>query len=405
MKSSKLPPIGAISTPTKHSNISEYRIGVRETMRQLPGWLQPFMTFLTGKPMPNELPRLTPPPLINFILTMFFLLSIMSSNLVLLEHSFAWGVLVLPITWVICTGLLRKIQVVFAHHCVHRTFFRNNPKANELMLNILTTIALVQHGDEYRRDHFAHHSRSVFTTTKDADAALLFSLGFIPGTKKPFLWRRFFINLFSPRLHGIFLISRFRSNIIKRPLRWRLIAILWITAITVGLSALTTWWHIALVVWLPLFFLYNVSALIQFLTEHAWMITPESPHDLDAYAERCWGRFFGEPCPTSNATCLIAVYQWVRWATRMTFIHAPARFGCFVGDLPAHDWHHLCGLHKNDPATWPKAIYSRQSMIDTGYGFGMDRRELWGLCSMLNHVFSLLEAADDGRMSQEKIAA
>ena len=395
------PPL-SVSTGTakQQRDIGEYRSGVRESMAPLPGWLQPLITLITGKPLPNERPRFSPSPFVNFVLTMLVLVGMMAGNLYLFANDLVWGIIALPFTWVICTGLLRKIQVVFAHHCVHRTFILHNPAANDLMLNVLTTIPLVQHGEEYRRDHFAHHSRALFTTKEDADAALLFSLGFIPGEKKTSLWRRLVVVLFSPRLHWIFLSSRFRSNFVRRSLAWRLVSIGWAAAITVGLGVATTWWHVALVVWLPLFILYNASALLQFLTEHAWMITEKSPRNIEAYAERCWGRFFGDPCP-SEAHGVTGAILWAKWFTKMIFVHAPIRFGCFVGDLPAHDWHHLCSFKNSDSATWPVAIFSRQSMIDSGNGFGMERRELWGLSSMLNHVFALLETADKGAASEE----
>lgn len=405
MRNLGLLPIAPTGMAKQHEHTSEFRSGIRESMTSLPGWLQPFITLITGKPLPNERPRLSPPPLVNFVLTMLVLTGMMAVNLYLLAHAIMWGWLALPFTWVICTGLLRKIQVVFAHHCVHRHFIHKNPAANELMLNILTTITLVQNGKEYRQDHLGHHSRVIFTTKEDADAALLFKLGFIPGEKKSVLWKKLFVVLFSPRLHWTFLSSRIRSNFIKRPPTWRLISISWAVSITVGLSMITTWWHVALVVWLPLFILYNASALIQFITEHAWMVTEKSPQGLNTYAERCWGRFFGDPCPDAEAHGLSGIGLWVKWFAKMIFIHAPIRFGCFVGDLPAHDWHHLCSFKQNDPATWPVAIFSRQSMIDRGIGLGMEVRELWGLSSMLNHVFTLLEAAGEVTAFKEENAA
>lgn len=407
MSRSSITPSVAGSMEIPRQPVGEFRLGVRESMAILPGWLQPFITLVTGKPLPNESVRayLSPSPLTNFFLTIVVLAGIIGGNLYLLAHTLVWGIFALPFTWVIYTGLVRKIQVVFGHHCVHHTFIPGNREVNELMLNILTTVALVQQGEEYRRDHLAHHNRTVFTTKDDADAALILEMGFSPGETRASLWRRLFFCMLSPRLHWTFLSSRFSSNFIRRPLMWRFIALAWFAAITIGLSMMTTWWHVALVVWLPLFILYNISALIQFITEHAWMITEKSPSGLEAYADRCWGRFLGDPCPTPDANGLVYVGQWVKWTAKLIFVHVPIRFGCFVGDLPAHDWHHLCGFKKSDPATWPVGIFSRQAMIDTGNGLGMEDRELWGITSMLNHVFTLLEQAGENVTQEEEIAA
>jgi len=383
----------------------EYREGIRESMSCLPVWMQPLITMITGKPLPFEKPVFTNSPRNSFFITLFLISGMMILNVFLLSNTVIYGFVLLPVTWIICTGQIRKIQVVYAHHCVHRTFFKNKPKINDFMLEVLTIIVLVQNGDEYRRDHLGHHSRELFTTKNDSDAALLFELGFLPSLKANTLWKKLFVVMFSPKFHWFFLKSRFYSNLINRPLGWRLLAIVWALTISIGLAMTFVWWHIALVVWLPIFIFYNASALLQFITEHAWMISDKSPKSLDSYADRCWGRFFGDACPAIELRGVDAAIQWSIWSCRMLFVHAPIRFGCFVGDLPAHDWHHLCTFKDYDPASWPVALYSRQLMIDSGHGLGMESRELWGLHSMLNHAFNLLESAGETFNLDESKAA
>ncbi len=369
-----------------------FRAGVRESMTVLPACLQPLLTYITGKPLADERPSFAPAPMPNFVMSLAALLGLMAGNLYLLAQASIFGFLILPLTWVICTGLLRKMQVVFGHHSVHRTFIPSNPAANELMLNILVTIPLAQNSEEYRHDHFGHHSRALFTTLKDADAAFLHTLGFAPGASKAALWHTLFKVLVLPRLHWLFLLARMRSNFITRPPLWRLLAAAWLGFLTVGLCLLTAWWHVALVVWLPFFIFYHISALLQFLTEHAWMISRDAPESTEAYAERCWGRFLGAPCPPRADGARLQLLPWIQWWAGMILVHAPMRLGCLVGDLPAHDWHHLCGFLRQAPALWPTAIFARQSAIDGGNSMGMERRELWGMHSMLEHVFSALEA-------------
>jgi hypothetical protein len=312
----------------------------------------------------------------------------------LLIISSIYGWILLPFSWVLCTGQLRKIQVVFAHHCVHRTYFHNNAKYNDFMLELLTLLAFVQNGREYRIDHLGHHNRQYFTTKDDADAALLYSLGFLPGLSREKLWKKLFFIIFTPKLHYIFIKSRFMSNIVNRPFKWRVASSLWLLFLLFGTTILVKWWVVVLVLWVPMFILYNISALLQFITEHAWMITDDSPKGDLAYAERCWGRFFGEKMPTNDDRKQFLILRWSVWLLKMLVIHAPIRFACFVGDLPAHDWHHLCTLKDKDPSSWPTAIFSRQEMIDQGCTLMMEKRELWGLKSMLDHVFLLLETAE-----------
>ncbi len=381
----------------------EYRTQVRESMAVLPRWMQPWLTRLTGKALPGEAGRALH-PVQSLALSLALLLGLAAGNLLLLSGGGMAGFAMLPLTWLVITGLMRKMQVVYGHHCVHRVFVRGHPAGNEFLLRALTTFLLVQNGAEYRRDHLGHHNRSLFTTVRDADAAFLHRLGFQPGTRRGVLWRRLLLGtLLSPRFHGLFLAARLGSCLMRQPPAWRLAAAAWTGLLTAGLAALAGWWQAALVVWVPMFFLYHHSALLQFLTEHAWLVSGEAPRSVDAYAERCWGRFLGDPCPAPGRHRGLAwLGAWTRWWLRLLLLHAPVRVACLVGDLPAHDWHHLCGFIGDDTAAWPGAIHARQAAIDRGRSLRMEQRELWGLRSMLDHVFLLLEMA--GSPSHESAA-
>ena len=161
-----------------YSGNASFTKGVRESMAVLPSWLQPLLTYVTGKPLPHQAPSLAPPPLPNFLLSLFALVCIVGASLYSFSQSTMLGSLFLLPEWILVTGLLRKFQVVFGHHATHRMFFKKNERANQFMLNILTTLSLAQNGLEYRRDHFAHHNRTVFTTLDDPDAAFLHKFGF-----------------------------------------------------------------------------------------------------------------------------------------------------------------------------------------------------------------------------------
>jgi hypothetical protein len=366
---------------------------VRESMAVLPAWMQPLLTHITGKPLPWESPRFAPRPLLNLLIALNALLLLMAVPLYLLGVSAGLAALMLPPCWVLSTGILRTLQVVYGHQAAHRLLVRKSQRINQLLLDLLTTIPLAQNGVEYRRDHFGHHNRSIFTTRDDSDAAFLHEFGFRPGRSRNGLWRNLLFTLVSPRFHFVFLRARLRSSFsAQRPFLWRVASLIWALFLTLGLCTIFPWWHVGLAVWFPYFVFYNMSALLQFSTEHAWLVTAEAPQDLAAYADRCWGRFLGESCPSPALRGFKRITLWGRWWFRMLFFHAPIRYGVIVGDLPAHDWHHLCGFLKDDPGSWPSAIYARQRSIDRGNGMGMERRELWGLTDMLNELFSALEA-------------
>lgn len=385
---------GSFQALRKSSTNEQYQYGVRESMTVLPEWLQPMLTLVTGKPLAHQVSTKVMSTSSDLALTVLFLVSIWVGMLFIFSmHPIIGVILTLP-SGIVATGLIRKLQVVFAHHAIHGTLFQKNAKANQLALHMITTFALLQAGKEYKIEHFGHHNRSIFTTYEDADAALLFSLGFKPKTNRKALWSKLYLSLASPIVHLRLLMARLRSNLFKQPLPWKIASWLWLGFITVGLATMTDWWHVALVVWLPMFIFYNISAILQFITEHAWMVSDDSPADKNLYAERCWGRFVGEPCPETNLSGLVKYISWTKWWTRLLVIHLPVRMGCLVGDLPAHDWHHLCGFVGHQAADWPRAIFVREEAIASGSDMGMGDRELWGLRGMLEHVFMKLEMAE-----------
>lgn len=364
---------------------------VRESYRRFPDWSQPFWTLLTAKPLPGEAPWLSMPPLAMAVATLAFLLASTVAHLALLHFGGAWrqaGLWLTPVFALLAGGALRKIQVVYVHHAVHQTFIPHAAAANQLAGNVFTTLALIQNPGDYRSEHFEHHNRGVFTTLDDADAALLYRFGLRPGRPVKALRAAMVKTLFSPAYHLYFLASRLRSNLVTRPPAWRLASALWLAIVAVAapiyLGALET----ALAIWLPLVLVYQMSALLQFLTEHLWLLTERAPRELDAYAERCVGRFCGEMLPAVGDTA-----GWLGWWARTLFLHVPVRLGVLVGDLPAHDWHHLCGFLRSHPAQWPFAIFARQRAIDAGQSMGMEQRELWGLPRMLDHVFEAMSKA------------
>ncbi len=77
---------------------------------------------------------------------------------------------------------------------------------------------------------------------------------------------------------------------------------------------------------------------------------------------------------------------WLAWWTRTLCVHVPACMAILVGDLPAHDWHHLVAAVGHCTSSWPRAVYERQRAIDSGNSAGMQGKELWGIGDMVRHA-------------------
>jgi hypothetical protein len=386
---------------------TNYTQGIRESMLALPRWLQPTISSMTGKSLKGQTSRVLSPAMYLLFTMLWLSLCLILSAISLSElgeQAWAWKVaLGLPVLWLGAVGQMRKLQVQIGHHCVHQVFFRNRPWLNKELLELISSLLLVQSANEYRREHLGHHSRALFTTSQDADAALLLQLGFRPGLSVTAYWRLLWLTLVSPRFHATFLSARMRSALGKqRPLAWRIATGLWVTILVIGLPALIGVAPTLLAIWMPLTVLYQCSALLQFLTEHAWLISEKAPQGQFDYARRCWGRFLGERCPEPGLSLMHRTYAWSRWWVRMLFVHASVRMSCLVGDLPAHDWHHLCSYLGGDHTRWMHALNDRQAVIDARpqhpLARQMEQQELWGLVNMLNHVFHLLSVAQTGNI-------
>lgn len=356
-----------------------FRSRVRETFPQGP-LVDKVMTCISGKPLSGQQVtlKITNRQYVAFswiVLSTLFMLEGLTGKLV--GYSAAGTFFSTYIAVLIC-GCYRSLQVTHMHHCVHSAMFRS-ARRNRLYADMISGVLMVQNFDEYKSDHLGHHRKTVFTTEEDADAAFMLSLGFKPGLTVSQYWLKLITTIVSPKFHLVFLRSRIQSAVIRSGWRTKI----WAAGGTTFSIFLTTLdWKLALfVIWLPMFPFYHVSALLQFLTEHAWLTTKGAPKDGSDYQSRCWGRFCGIP---RKPGCL----NDALWFLHVMFFAVPTRFGCWVSDLPAHDWHHLCGKLRHDSRDWRNAIYLRQRAIDKGDHLGLGGRELWGLRDALNQSFS-----------------
>lgn len=368
---------------------------VRRSYLVFPAWSQPLWTWLTGKPVQHETPRWRMAPRVSLALTVLCLALLAAGQYALLTADavglrvLGW-LLVLPAS-LVSAGLWRRIQVVFGHHAIHGTLVPGSEERNRRVARLLTLFSLSQSETEYERDHLDHHRRAVFTTLRDADANLLYRCGLRPGEPEGVLRHRLLKTLFSPRFHGWFLLVRLGSNL-RRQAAWRGLALLWMALVFVGAPMVFGWLAALLILWLPLVVVYQMSALLQFTTEHVWLQSANGPSCMLSYADRCHGRFCGEATPGRDGASG-GLLAWTGWWLRTLVLHLPTRLCVLVGDLPAHDWHHLCSILRQEPASWPSAIYERQRAIDSGHCAGMQQRELWGLDAMVTHVLRSLSQA------------
>lgn len=310
-------------------------IDVRMSMARLPRFLQPFLTWLTGLPLPGEAPlfrwtwegRIASAVAV-LILGLWF-------GMVGWEHSgAAW--LLLP-SWLLVTGAARWFYIVAGHYAAHGRL-TGSPRGDRFVAEFFSTLMLTIPFDAYHRDHTLYHHSKRLGTTEDPDVQFLLKHGFGPGRSFARLWKRLVSTIVSPRYHASYLLERLRQNLVLAPPWRRLAAWTWLLAMPtmVALSGNTLLW---LVIWvLPTNVGFQASALLQYLSEHRWL--DSTPSGRTRLARLTFGRFLGDPYPASELSHFRRLLTRLRWWFRLLLLHLPARLAVLVGDLPQHDFHH-----------------------------------------------------------------
>ena len=318
-----------------------------------------------------------------------------------------YGYMLIPIGYMFTVGGGRKLQVQINHHCVHVNF-AGTKTIDFLLAEFNSTLLFIQNAVAYEFDHVKLHHKLAYTATLiDPDFVFLYALGFKPGMSKRSLWRHLLLTLISPRFHLLFLRARFQSNFLAkmpaeatgkgevgiRPWYWKRIIASWVwLALILMILFLTGWWlTFLLAVVLPLTFFYHISSLLQFLSEHLWLLETDTAGGTsgmgivqikERYPKLTRARFCGEPLKdlrglgTSQKAGHIG---W--WATKHLLFHLPVRICVLCGDLPAHDHHHLKPRNPN----WQNFLHSRKSDAAT-----LHLTEVWGLQNAIDQVFEEL---------------
>lgn len=191
-----------------------------------------------------------------------------ASSLLVAAAPMAW--LLLPWSWMLTVHAARKAQLVICHHAVHGNM-TGTKRGDHVLVDILSTVLLIQPFEKYSHDHIRAHHGPKLATLEDPDMQFLLTLGFRPGMSREKLWRQLYWTLVSPRFHTLFLRMRLRVHFVSAPWYRRVLSGGYAVVVGVGLAYTGAWlpWVVA---WLiPIFPLYHVAALLQFVSEHRWL--------------------------------------------------------------------------------------------------------------------------------------
>ncbi|MHB0920417.1 MAG: hypothetical protein ACYC22_05595 [Thiomonas delicata] len=365
---------------------------IRASFLRFPAWSQNFWTWLTGKALPGQQPLFVHAWWSYLLVTLsLYVGGVAVSAWAWLARPEAWWPLLILAGWIMTVNGARTIFLVILHQCVHKQL-SGNRMLDQHIGEVAAILVMNQSYGQFKHAHFVvHHNHRTFATIEDPPVSRMVSLGIRPGMSKRQLWQRSLQVMVSPLFHAQTFWSRIRSNLTSPNTFQTVVLVLFVAALAFAHVLLPGGvLTMAIAFWIPLIVFVQISALLDHLGEHGWLM----PADLTLptryrHADQSWARFNGCVVPPKGLPPARAVHAWVAWTLQMLFYHLPVRLLVVVGDLPNHDFHHRHPGSRD----WMIAAYARQRDIDSATVADPEYLEFWGLGRAVDHVLDGISKA------------
>lgn len=363
-----------------------------EMAERLPAFLQPFLTWLTAKPAPGDVPREKLPVYYVIEACALVVLGCVASvaALTLLTHYafLFWPLLICGLT--ATTSGLGLFQVTVFHHCSHGTVFKGRAQ-NRAIGRLVSAILLFKHFDHYQKEHMLHHNANKLFT--DDDEFTDFVVGICDletSLERKVLWRRLTCLLVSPVFHGRFMIKRIQGALGSHERSHNMIGLAaWGSLIILGLATHSL--SIIATVWfLPVTVLLQIATVFRILCEHRLpSVDVIEQRGQNLICEATAGVFPGSMPPSASLPVLRRMSSWALWWTDMLTVQLFVRVFVLVGDAPCHDFH-----HRRPGKKWTNYIHARQADVNAGCpGFPKNYVDTWGLFRAIDQNFAAMARA------------
>jgi hypothetical protein len=350
----------------------------RETMQHLPRFVQGYLTFVTGVPLPGEQPLIHWTPAKAALLGFAQTAAGVALGAFALRPFTLWSLPLLVLSWLTTSGGMRRLDVVIVHQTLHGKVAKTE-RGNRILGELITTLLWRVPYDLNRKEHLIHHAFPC--SMKDVDTRYLISTGMRPGMTRGEYHRYILKSLLSPKAHWSFFSSRIKANFTRHQPRYRLAMSIAYATMTLGFLAATGLWAEWLLLWVvPASFFFQNATFLYTQTEHRWWLFSHAEKLTRQQRDALnFARFCGEPTPdVVGLTPARRAAAWAKWWMRVFFVHTPYRMFVLVGDTVQHDLHHT-----RPSCDWAASAYERRTDLTGG---SRNYSEVWG--SLLDHLYA-----------------
>jgi len=354
----------------------------RLTWRRFPSCFQPFLTWLSGKPLPEELPwrigiwhhfaSAILSVLIGLILSVFFC-------------HYGITIPLIAVAWVIEVHGMRKLRTGIMHFAAHQNFTRNR-KHDNIIGTIISIFLCSESHASYTSSHVGdHHGVGHMSMNDPTVQFLILRFGLRGGMARKECWNRVWMKLLSPTFYIKTLYNRIATHFNKTTFLYRTIFVSYhiiFTFLFIILTGMTGW----IVGWLiPISIIYTASAALRLCSRHTFPKKGCCYTHKETICSFTDGIFIGDPAPNSDGILL-----WIYWWLKLIFFHIPSRCLILPMDGPAHDHHHRAPRH---PKWFIYPFIRRDEALMCNPSWP-PYTETWGVWKMIDKVFTTLEKAD-----------
>lgn len=356
---------------------------IRESMKVMPKFAQPFLSWLTAKPLEEQLKnrKKLKPYFHIYVSFSVLLIGVSVSSVGYISKSYFFMLL----GFILSTSGVKQLQVMICHNCAHDMVF-SEKKNNRILGEFISIFLFLKPFSLYKNEHILHHDpKKLLTDDDDTQTFLKYFVGIKANDSVHKMWLKLFYSAFSPFkiINSIYL--RVRQVIMF----WGIssfcsISLLVLTSLA---TIIFNCFDVFFFSWLlPVFVGYHISSTFRLAAEHTW---PEpdilEKRGVHFITDSTTSVFIGEELKLKDENKVFSnIFRKLFWLAKMLTYHLFVRVFIMVGDTPCHDFHH----RRPKSSEWPNYISAREIDLREGCKpFPKNYIDSWGYAHTVTNNF------------------